>query len=109
MSRKRPTPSIRQQNAAIDDLRERYAKALDILCELQLPCWERVHRAMPCYAGVRLDLLPPVWQKRIDLTFRRVNAILANYPIKTVEDYQQISAEDLELLKEIMISLPTAR
>ena len=59
MSPKRPAPSIREQNEAIDDLRERYAQTLDLLVGPTSPLWERTQQALGCYAGVRLELDDP--------------------------------------------------
>lgn len=101
--------NVAEQNAAIDDLRERYAQTLNLLVgPPPPPLWKRVQQALGCYAGLQLDPIPSVWRRRIDLTFTRVNAILAKYPIKTFDDYQIISNEDLEMLKEIVLDVPVA-
>ena len=109
MSPKRPVPSIREQNAAIDDLRKLYEETLNLLIgPNDPPLWKRVQLALACYARLPLDPIPPVWRRRIDLTFRRVNGVLAKYPIKTFDDYRLISDEDLVLLKDIILDIPVA-
>ena len=106
---KESTASCTPQEAAVDDLRERYSQALTWFCRESQPQWERTYQAMRCFAKLPLDPLPKIWQRRIDITFRRVNSVLAGYSIKTEQDYQQISAEDLQKIMGLVLGLPTAR
>jgi hypothetical protein len=39
--------------------------------------WKRIQNASLCFKGLPLDHLPEKLERRIDITFRRINAVLA--------------------------------
>ncbi|MEI6166643.1 MAG: hypothetical protein WCS52_05560 [bacterium] len=67
--------------------------------------WKRIQNASLCFKGLPLDHLPEKLERHIDITFRRINAVLARYPIKTWDDYQNIAPDDLKKIESLIRGL----
>ena len=90
---------------AIEDLSIRRGKAVRILCAVNTPAWKRIRQAIWCFQGLPLDHLPPRLYRRVDLCFGRINQVLAGYTLRTDEDYQHVSTEDLNQIAHQLYDL----
>ena len=68
------------------------------LADTTLPLARRLHEAMKVWGGLEVGRLPAKLEKNINRRFRAMNRVMRRYPIKTVEDYDLISTEDLNAL-----------
>ena len=80
---------------AVEELSVRWEKAIGILLAADTPQWKRTRQAIWCFQGLPLHNLPRKWYRRIDTCFGRINHVLADYTIRTEDDYQRVSTEDL--------------
>lgn len=67
--------------------------------------WQRIVDLSEAIRGLTLSGLPPRIEKGLNRLLVQVNGIFEKYPIETVEDYQKISAEDLERIRKIFLQL----
>ena len=58
------------------------------------PLWKRTQEGMLAFKGLNMDL-PDRLLRDIDRCFLGINKILEGYTLKTWDDYQHISDEDL--------------
>lgn len=85
------------------DLIERKKRAIDCFVEQGLPHWKRTQNGMRLFKGLPLSSFPAPRQRSIERAFRRINAVLARYPIKTWDDYQLIPDKDLDAMESILL------
>lgn len=104
MSARRPIARA-QEEKAITTVSACWSQAFGCLHEPQLPHWKRVQNALLCFKGMPADHIPPKLARRIDRVFGGVNTVLARYPIKTWDDYQMISPDDLTKIESLIINL----
>jgi len=90
---------------ALDDFTTRWGKALLCFQRTDIPQWKRTQAGMMCFKALRFEGLPRKLQRRIDRHFARINDVLARYPLKTWDNYQQISAADLTAIEKLIDSL----
>ncbi len=101
-----PLETQRLQNQAIDKVIEHWGKAFECLHESRHPHWKRIQNAMYCFKGMPLDHLPPKLDRRLDRAFVGINAVVSRYPIKTWDDFQMISPDDLAKIETLIIHMP---
>ena len=96
---------------AVDELSSRYSDAIGWFCSKDTAQWKRTQKAMLCFKGLPLDNLPGRLRRQIDSCFGRINRITARYSIRDWDDYEQISAEDLSRIEQLITNLlpPEAR
>ena len=104
MSAEEDSDAQRQQEA-LSQVSKCWTNACVCLAGTGQPQWLRVQNALRSFKGLPLDHLPKKLDRRVDLTFRRVNAVLANYTIKTWDDYQNISPDDLKKIETLIRTL----
>ena len=90
---------------AVEELSVRWEKAIGILLAADTPQWKRTRQAIWCFQGLRLDHLPPRLYRRVDLCFGRINQVLAGHTIRTEDDYQRVSTEDLTKIAKLLYDI----
>jgi len=80
---------------AAEDFAHHLDRALRAFRETDKPLWKRTQNGLIAFKGLDMTHLPPRLDKAVDLRFGALNKILAHYDIKTWDDYQNISDEDL--------------
>lgn len=67
-----------------------------------IPHKEKIISASAYVSGLEFNKLSGSLARKIEEEFSYLNRILAQYPIKTFDDYQKISAEHLALMVETL-------
>ena len=101
----KPTTTGGEPDRALDEFTTCWGKALLCFQRTDIPQWKRTQAGMMCFKALRFDGLSRKLQRRIDRNFARINEVLARYPLKTWDDYQQISAADLTAIEKLIDSL----
>lgn len=83
------------------DWSTRTQKAQALLVDKTLPKWEKAHLVSGAYAGLELDKLQSKHRHYIYHRLSEMNQILHRYTLKTWDDYQCISAADVQALIDI--------
>ena len=86
------------------DLARRFGNVESIVCDKSLPKWRRATEALQALSGLELSALPVDVSSRLETNLVGVNQVMARYDLKAVEDYEQISDQDLQ---EILDKLGT--
>ena len=75
---------------------QRRAEQVHRLCrDRTVPLWQKAHRVGEAFADVELNELQSKHRKKLYRQIAAVNAILAQYPIETFDDYALIDTADL--------------
>jgi hypothetical protein len=90
---------------AVEELSVRWEKAIGILLAADTPQWKRTRQAIWCFQGLPLHNLPRKGYRRIDTCFARINHVLAGYTIRTEDDYQRVSTEDLTKIAKLLYDI----
>ena len=93
---------LSRKNEALIRATDCVTNAVRRLDEVEHPQWKRIQNASLCFKGLPIDHLPEKLEHRLDAAFCRINAVLARYPIKTWEDYQTISSDDLNKIETLI-------
>ena len=80
------------------DWAQRAQRVRQICADPTLALWQKAHRVGGAYHDVQLDGLQSKHRHRIFATLSNINAILAQYPIETFDDYERIKPQDLRVL-----------
>jgi hypothetical protein len=70
-------------------------KAQMVLNDQAMPSYEKVHNSLLAFKGMVLSSIPTKTQKSLESVMLRIQQVFNCYPIKTFEDYQLISEEEL--------------
>ena len=102
--RRKPRPSQTGDEAVAGckEFAARLAQAIELFRAEDRPLWKRTQEGMLAFKGLNMDHLPPRLLRDIDRRFMAINKVLAGYAIKTWEDYQIISDDDLHQLQHIV-------
>ena len=82
--------------------KQRALKAQIVLDNQTMPVHEKVHNALLAFKGLVLSSIPSNTQKSVEPLLLRIQHVFNRYPIKTFEDYQLISEEELN---EILLNI----
>ena len=77
-------------------------KAQMILNDQAMPAYEKVHNSLLAFKGMVLSSIPTKTQKSVESVMLKIQQVFNRYPIKTFEDYQLISEEELN---EILLNI----
>jgi hypothetical protein len=77
-------------------------KAQMILNDQVMPTYEKVHYSLLAFKGMVLSSIPTKTQKSVESVMLKIQQVFNRYPIKTFEDYQLISEEELN---EILLNI----
>jgi hypothetical protein len=80
----------------MSDLIQRAQKAKILAANPSVPKWQRLHQGLQAFSGLQLSELPEAVEEQLEADLARVNRVLAQYPIETEEDYEDISDADLQ-------------
>jgi hypothetical protein len=73
-----------------------------VLNDHAMPSYEKVHNSLLALKGMGLSSIPTKTQKSVESVMLKIQQVFNRYPIKTFEDYQLISEEELnEILQNI--------
>lgn len=100
-----PLSGQQRKTEALNRAMDCVMNAIRRLDEVEHPQWKRIQNSSLCFKGLPIDHLPKTLEHRLEATFCRINAVLARYPIKTWEDYQTISLDDLKKIEVLLRSL----
>lgn len=92
----------RIEDEAVLDFGRRAVQAWMCFDAPDLPQWKRTVNGLDCFKDLRLDTLHTQLRRRVERAFSRMNAICATYPIQTWDDYQLISAADLDRIQKLI-------
>lgn len=82
----------------MNDLEARAQRALAVFAGTK-PVWKMIEESMKAFAGLNLTALSKTQRRQIETDLCEVNAILAQYPIKTAEDYKMMTcSQQFEVL-----------
>jgi hypothetical protein len=82
--------------------KQRASKALAILDSKGMLAHEKVHKSLLAFNDMTISSIPPATKKSLESVMVGIQRILDRYPIKTFEDYQVISEDELN---EIVLNL----
>lgn len=77
-------------------------RAQMILNDQATPSYKKVENALFAFKGMVLSSLPSKTQKSVESGLLRIQQVFNRYPIRTFEDYQLISEEELN---EILLNI----
>lgn len=83
-------------------VKQRALKAQMVLNNQAMPAHEKVHNSLLAFKDMVLSSIPSKTQKSVESTMLRNQRVFDRYPIKTFEDYQLISEEELN---EILLNI----
>jgi hypothetical protein len=77
-------------------------KAQAVINNQSMPAHEKVQKSLLAFKGIVLSSIPSKTQKSVESVMLRIQQVFNRYPIKTFEDYQLISQEELnEILLDV--------
>lgn len=85
----------KKQVQAAKDFAHHLQKALQAFEDTNSPLWKRTQNGLMAFKGLDMTNLSPRLGKAVDTHFGSVNRILSQYDLKTWDDYQKISDDDL--------------
>lgn len=100
-----PLSGQQRKDEALKRAMDCVMNAIRRLDEVEHPQWKRIQNSSLCFKGLPADHLPKKLEHRLCSTFCSINAVLARYPIKTWEDYQTISPDDLGKIETLIRGL----
>jgi len=77
-------------------------KAQMVLNDHAMPSYKKVHNSLLAFKGMVLSSIPSKTQKSVESVMLRNQQVFNRYPIRTFEDYQLISEEELN---EILLNI----
>ena len=84
------------------EAKQRALRAQMVLNDQDMPSYKKVHHSLFAFKGMVLSSIPMKTQKSVESTMLRNQRVFDRYPIKTFEDYQLISEEELN---EILLNI----
>lgn len=83
-----------------EELAERMGRVLSIYATAEGPQWQQTVDALQSLKGQTLTGLPRRVRRHLDSCLLKINRITAKYPLETFEDYQMVSDEDLDRIRD---------
>jgi len=78
------------------DCHERARKAALALGDETLLPWQRIEPSLSALSGLELSALPSHIREWLDRELVRINVLFAKYDVKTHDDYQRMSQDDIQ-------------
>jgi hypothetical protein len=86
----------------MSDLLQRARKAKTVASDPSSPKWRRLSQGLQAFSGLELTRIRDDVSERLEADLVRVNRVLGQYTVETVEDYQSISDVDLQHMLNIV-------
>jgi hypothetical protein len=94
------TTELSSARKALDNFSARLTNTIQHFKATDRPKWQSTQDGMIYFAGPCSDALPRKVERSIDASLVEINRVLEKYPIKTWEDYQMITSEDLDHIQQ---------
>jgi hypothetical protein len=99
------TTDLAGSNKVLADFLTRLARTLECFKVVDKPKWKSTQDGMLCLKELSPDKLPRKIERRLNECLVGINKVLTKYPIKTWDDYQMISDEDLTSIQQLFRNL----